>query len=203
MSRASVSVTKTIFANGGKAVINCYGDFYYFIEASGPISAKTEKSGWIPHSAGTGEIYPRGEIFNRIEILNETDEDIEVTFFVGFDAYIDNRFTVIPGRLSSILFAQDAPTEIIPSEIEVEEDETIPFDGVPPVGYLQRKQIWAIKSTPDGDVWFVDADGNKIIPILEASAGPAFQLDLAGPISVKNFDPATASVIVSQNWFIE
>lgn len=202
LSRASQSLVRTIYANGGKAVISCYADRYQFIEASGPIEVKTEKSDWIPHNAGTGEIYPTGEIFNRIEIRNTTDTDINVVFFVGFDTYIDNRFTVIPGRLDSILFAKDAPTEILTTESTLDDDEDVTFSGTPPVGYLQRKEIWALKTSGAGDIWFCDEDGNKIVPINAPEDGEPFVLELAGPVMVKNFGGGSSDVITSENWFL-
>lgn len=201
-SRSSQAIERTIAA-GGLMSINCYGNFYYFVEASGAISVRSNKSAWIPHNAGTGEQYPEDNFFERLEIRNDGDEEVSITLFVGFDTYIDNRFTVIPGRLDSILFTQDAPTAIIPTELDLDPETTQNFDGTPPTGYLQRKEIWAIKNGPDGDPWFVDADDNKIIPILEASDGPAFVLNVSGAISVRNFDDTNnAAVTVSENWFV-
>ncbi len=80
-------------AAGGLLRIDAFGDYFYFISASGAISVKTNTSPDKEFESRVGEFFPVGP-FGWLELRNHTGEAVTFLLYYGFGRLIDNRFFI-------------------------------------------------------------------------------------------------------------
>lgn len=135
---------------------NGLGNFFYFIEANGPLMGRSNLDPLKPFDVGTGVYYgPKTKSFNRMEIANEQSFPITVTLYRGFARYIDRR-------LNTTAFRRQMNVPIVPPLSTMESQTWSPAaaEEISVVGGHQR--CVTIFSLENAAITVLNESGNVI-----------------------------------------
>ena len=187
-SRSSVVMVTTVPA--GKSVsFSQYGEAFYFITLTAPLEVKTEQTAFKPYRKGTGERFPEGLRFKRLEIRNLSAFDISFQLWIGFGQYIDTTAEVVESYTKLV----GSALSDIPALGEVE------FDGAPTGFQIQRKQIVISNLDLANPVYVKDENDNFC-----AACQPGFSITLpvSGYVKFVNTTASPIPVCISEIWYV-
>lgn len=146
---------------GEKALRSGLGNFFYFIESSGPLRARTNLDPFKPFDVGTGVNYGRKtRSFSYVEIFNENAEAVTLTLYRGFAQYIDRRLNA-PGYRKPGLPTLPVPSGVISSgEITLEE-----FDSYAAIDPLGRQRKIIVHALTEGRLTPIDPNDDPPVPL--------------------------------------
>jgi hypothetical protein len=188
-SRSSIVITVTIPANG-VLPYPVYGESFYFLGATAPIEAKTDKTSYKPYRKGTGENFPAELRFTRLEIKNDNAFAVQVTLWAGFGQYIDNRFEIV-----------DTFTSIqgwVSSQINA--GASAIFTGAPVGSQIQRKAIVVSNIDANNTLVIRDKNNNFCCAVFPNTS---ITLPISGEVRVFNPTGANIQCYVSEVWYEE
>lgn len=103
-------VTISTLAPGKILPVKRPGDFFYFIEATGPLSVRTNRDDWKPFGVGRGLNWKTRE-FKWTEIRNDSAVSIRFAFYSGYCQFRDRRLNAYGGDFLTRTFAPILPMQ--------------------------------------------------------------------------------------------
>ncbi|MFW6217509.1 MAG: hypothetical protein ACOC4K_00800 [Verrucomicrobiota bacterium] len=171
----------------GFHTLDAVGEAFYVLE--GPeVQVKTDLHSWKTYRAGTGERFPKGQTFSRLELRNY-GAAAKLKIWVGFGEYIDRRFSLMETQTKCI--GQSAS--------ELAANQTLALDGVPPVDAWHRKAIVITNYDPTTPIRLLDADDNEICGVFPNTS---IMLPITGVVKVHNTTAAVVPCSISEIWYV-
>lgn len=193
ISRASVVGYATIPA-GGMVAFSHYGERFYFVTATGPISVKTDASPEKPFRKGTGLTLPEGQRFKRLEVKNYTTIPVSIQLFMGFGEYVDTTQEIIESYTKLI----GTGYTNVPAYTDPVTGGILVFPGTPSGDKIQRREILIFNDDLANNLYVLDENDNVsgIVFFKSSIAVPA-----SGVVKVKNLTGLAIPCAISELWY--
>lgn len=187
---------------GGITIIDAEGTFCYMKEASGPLLIAFDTGPDMPVDVGTGMRATRkNDVFSKVIFRNPFADPVELTAWIGYGEFIDNRFTLVPSRDFAIPVI-DAPTETLGVPVNlIASGATLDlFPGIPAGAQVRRRSVQVSNLDPNGRLKFKDRLGNLVSAIEPKSSQVLFT---SGDLKLFNDSGADISFISSETWYLK
>lgn len=190
------SVTMTVTVPGGTETepgiyaVDVWGEAFYLVGASAPIRMATDVSAAKEYRKGTGEQFPPGLTFRRLQAENRGPDPIRITVWAGFGSYIDNRVDVIETFTES----RGRSDTIIPG------NSGALFSGIPQGRQTQRKSLVITNLDPQTVLRVKGEDDNYICAVFPQTT---IMLPISGRVLVENPTGAPVSMYSGEIWYVE
>jgi len=178
---------------------------FYVVESNGTadIGIKTNKGIQEKFSVGTGKSFPDEEFFSSLELENFESSTVQITLFVGFGDFLDNRTTIVGNRLTSILPVIEPETRLLANAATtLANNASISLSGAAPsTAYLRRKAIMISNLDSAARLQLLDHVGTVVA--LEVFAATSVIVPVSGACTVKNVSGGAVALAVSEIWWLK
>lgn len=117
VSRSAQTVTTVVPANSTIQVFQP-GNSFYLVIATGPVDIRPSRGAVSTYTQGTGLVVDETNLFNSLQVSNNTPNNIVISLFVGFGGFIDNREVPFNPLVSDIVYPT-APVANVTNTISI------------------------------------------------------------------------------------
>jgi hypothetical protein len=179
----------------GTYQLNVVGSAFYLIDCTGEVEIATESGSFKTYRKSTGEEFPEGNSFQRLEFRNKGGSKLTIRIWAGWGKYIDRRFEMVEAVTKSRGWS-DWPGN--PQEVPA--NSSIDLTPVLGGGVISRKSVLITNLDANENMRIEDAENNTFMTVFPRTT---VTLPLSDTFSIHNDTGSALSVNIGEVLYVE
>jgi hypothetical protein len=121
----TAQIISTAIAPGQNLTYAVSGSNFYLIASTAPLAIRPRGGLYNNFTTGKGQVVDEANLFNQLEVLNNTPNSVVFSLFVGFGGYIDNTLILNTSMRQAVY--PTAPVVSVGNIIKIPDLSGMPF----------------------------------------------------------------------------